>query len=67
MRNEWPEYDAGGMPDLAKTLQKWWRNQDRVVPFPVINRGSWVRLVDLEFSYSRMGSYGLRNDSRRKR
>jgi len=51
MRNEWHEYDAGGMPDLARTWRKWWRNQDHVAPFPVsvINRGSWVRLVDLEF------------------
>lgn len=35
MRNEWHEYDAGGMPDLARTWRKWWRNQDCVAPFPV--------------------------------
>jgi len=23
MRNEWHEYDAGGMPDLARTWRKW--------------------------------------------
>lgn len=48
----------------------WWRNQELEAPFPisVMNRRSspWVRRVDLRRKESRTGSYGLREESRRR-
>jgi len=39
MLNEWPKYGVGGMPDLARTWRKEWREE----PGP---RGSLSRFSD---------------------
>ena len=48
IRNEFPEYSLGGIPDLVSTWSMWWWNQKHVAKLPVsvMNRespvGTWI-------------------------